>query len=315
MRRVPIVMVCVLLFSALPVAHGQGMQGPSWEMGWVTDVDPKYIVDLEEDWDLTGELVVYVKNDGPTSVNVELTYDYDENGPFRFNGPESISVGGNGNETFTIAIIGADADTVRAFSPSSVVEFTVTGDEKVGESSLRSQVIEADVTVPRMYRLIPDVVEPTDTLFAGSWVDFTLEVSNMGNTQDAITAGDAVIRGCPHLLVSGLDQLENKVVQVTNAKGDNKASFTLRLEAGSTHQERSCEVSIVVQSEGDGSERSSTFDVQVKAPAADEIVVEESDEEGNSPPLPETSSLPGFVFLEVMLVLVFVTLVRRRVSQ
>ena len=74
MRRVPIVMVCVLLFSALPVVQGQGMQGPSWEMGWVTDVDPKYIVDLEEDWDLTGELVVYVKNDGPTSVNVCLLY-------------------------------------------------------------------------------------------------------------------------------------------------------------------------------------------------------------------------------------------------
>ena len=57
------------------------------------------------------------------------------------------------------------------------------------------------------------------------------------------------------------------------------------------------------------------FDVQVKAPAADETVVEESDEEGNSPSLPETSSLPGFAFLEVMLALVFVTLLRRRASE
>ena len=111
----------------------------------------------------------------------------------------------------------------------------------------------------------------------------------------------------------GSSDTDTVSMRVTNLH--RPASFTLRLEAGSTHQERSCEVSIVVQSEGDGSERSSTFDVQVKAPAADEIVVEESDEEGSSPSLPETSSLPGFVFLEVMLVLVFVTLVRRRVSQ
>ena len=43
------------------------------EMGWVTDVDPKYLVDLEEDWDLTGELVIYVANDGPAALNLALS--------------------------------------------------------------------------------------------------------------------------------------------------------------------------------------------------------------------------------------------------
>ena len=45
---VPFLLIISLL-SALPVAQAQDMQGPSWEMGWVTDVDPKYIVDLEDD--------------------------------------------------------------------------------------------------------------------------------------------------------------------------------------------------------------------------------------------------------------------------
>ena len=49
-------MVFGLLLASCP-AWGQAIDGPSWEMGWVTDVDPKYVVDLEEDWDLTGELV------------------------------------------------------------------------------------------------------------------------------------------------------------------------------------------------------------------------------------------------------------------
>ena len=103
---------------------------------------------------------------------------------------------------------------------------------------MRSQEISADITVPRMYRLVPEAIEPVDTLFAGSWVDFTLEVSNLGNTQDAITTGEATIRSCPHLSVAGLDQLENQVVAVTNTNGENKAEFTLRLEASSSHQER-----------------------------------------------------------------------------
>ena len=128
-----------------------------------------------------------------------------------------------------------------------------------------------------MYRLVPNAVEPTDVLFAGSWVDFSLEVSNLGNTQDAITMGEATIRSCSHLSVTGLEQLENTVVQVTNANGDNKATFTLRLEASSSHQERSCEVSIAVESEGDNNKRSSTINVNVNAPAADDPVVSEDD--------------------------------------
>jgi len=232
---VAVLLILLVVMSVVPTAQGQDMQGPSWEMGWVTDVDPKYTVELEEDWDLSGELVVFVSNDGPTAVNLDLTYDHDD-GPFSFDGPDSIEVGGNSNDTFTVSITGGDADTVRAFSPSSTVELTITAEEKVGDSTLRNQELSADVTVPRMYRLVPDAVEPTDTLFAGSWVDFTLEVSNLGNTQDAITTGKATVRSCPHLSVAGLEQLENTVVQVTDAEGTNKATFTLRLEASSTHQ-------------------------------------------------------------------------------
>ena len=310
MKHILPMLITVALLSCVPVSQAQDMQGPSWEMGWVTDVDPKYVVDLEDDWDLTGELVVFVSNDGPAALNLDITYDYDEDGPFSFDGPDSIEVAGNTNDTFRISITGAESDVVRAFSPSSSVELVVLGEEKVGDSTLRSQEVSADVTVPRMYRLMPNAVAPTDVLFAGSWVDFTLEVSNLGNTQDAITTGEATVRSCPHLTVTGLDQLDDTVVQVTNANGDNKATFTLRLEASSSHQERTCEVSIAVESEGDNTQRSSTFNVDVKAPSTDEPVVSEDDvNEGDAGSLSTSDSLPWLSTSEAVLALLLAWMV------
>ena len=310
MKHILPMLITVALLSCVPVSQAQDMQGPSWEMGWVTDVDPKYIVDLEDDWDLTGELVVFVSNDGPAALNLDITYDYDEDGPFSFDGPDSIEVAGNTNDTFRISITGAESDVVRAFSPSSSVELVVLGEEKVGDSTLRSQEVSADVTVPRMYRLMPNAVAPTDVLFAGSWVDFTLEVSNLGNTQDAITTGEATVRSCPHLTVTGLDQLDDTVVQVTNANGDNKATFTLRLEASSSHQERTCEVSIAVESEGDNTQRSSTFNVDVKAPSTDEPVVSEDDvNEGDAGSLSTSDSLPWLSTSEAVVALLLAWMV------
>ena len=305
-------MFCLLfLLSTLPSAAGQDVQGPSWEMGWVTDVDPKYLVELEEDWDLTGELVIYVSNDGPAELNLDITYDYDEDGPFEFDGPESVSVSGNTNDTFTVSITGGSAEEVRSFSPNSKIELTVVGSEQVGSSSLRSEEIQADISVPRMFRLVPTLVEPSDTLFAGSWVEFTLDVSNLGNTQDAITKGEATIRSCPHLSVTGLEQLENTVVQVTDSSGSNKASFTLRLEASSSHQERTCEVSLAVTSEGDESQRSSTINIDVKAPTVDDDTpVFDDEDEGSSDAT--DSNLMWLSFVEVLLVMVGSVVVLRR---
>ena len=312
MKQIGAFLTIMLLLCSLPAVQGQDMQGPSWEMGWVTDVDPKYTVDLEEDWDLTGELVIFVSNEGPAALNLDLTYDYDEDGPFSFDGPESVEVSGNTNDTFTVSITGAEADIVRAFSPSSSIELKVVGEEKVGDSTLRNQELEADITVPRMYRLVPEAIQPTEDLFAGSWVEFTLEVSNLGNTQDAITMGEATIRSCPHLSVSGLEQLENTVVQVTNEKGDNKAVFTLRLEASSSHQERTCEVMLSVQSEGDNAQRSSTFNMAVSAPSTEETNTPDQSDDDDAPILSDSSSLPWLSMTEMLVVFFLAMMALRR---
>ena len=74
MKQLGVLLGVMVLMCSFPAAQGQDMQGPSWEMGWVTDVDPKYTVELEEDWDLTGELVIFVSNEGPAALNLDLTY-------------------------------------------------------------------------------------------------------------------------------------------------------------------------------------------------------------------------------------------------
>ncbi|MDA7463749.1 hypothetical protein N9M83_01140 [Candidatus Poseidonia alphae] len=304
MRKTYLVLLAFLLSLTLPLSSAQEFNPPSWELGWDTDMDSTYLVDLEDDWDLTGELVFYINNEQTGELNIDMTYDYDEDGPFDFDGPDSVSVGGSSNKSFSISISGADAETVRAFSPSSSIKLTVLAQETVGETPVRDNEIEGDISTPRMYQLLPEVQLPTDTLFSGSWVDFTLEVSNLGNNQDAITSGEATIRSCPHLSVTGLDSLEGTVVAVTDENGTGVVSFTLRLEATSSHQERTCEVSISILSEGDGTTRSSTMNVNVEAPQSTDNSGDSSDDTANDDKTSTGSeSMPALSLIEIFFVL------------
>ena len=304
MRMAILLILTFILSISLPLSSAQQLEPPSWELGWDTDMDSTYLVDLEEDWDLTGELVFYINNERTGELNIDLTYDYDEEGPFEFDGPDSVSVGGSSNESFSITISGGDAETVRAFSPSSSIKLILQAQETVGETPVGDNEIEGEISTPRMYHLAPEVLLPTDTLFSGSWVEFTLEVSNLGNNQDAITSADATIRSCPHLSVTGLDSLEGTVVGVTDQNGTGVLSFTLRLEATSSHQERTCEVSISILSEGDGNTRSSSMNVKVEAPQSSDS---SGDSDGSGEDDDMTSkgseSMPALSMIEIFSVI------------
>lgn len=257
----------VFMLSLAPHASAQ-IEPPSWELGWATNMDSTYLVDLDGDWDVAGELVLYVNNERSNELNLLLTYDADDSAPFEFDGPESVTISASSNESFTITITGGNADDVRAFSPSSRVTLTVSAEERLGEASMSTQEIDGDISVPRVYMLMPTLTEPDNTLFAGSWVEFQLNVRNFGNTQDAITTGQATIRSCPHLSVVGLEDVENIIVPVTATDGEGVV-FTLRLEATASHQERTCEITISVGSEGDARSRSANMNVAVVAPQTD----------------------------------------------
>ncbi|MCH1540412.1 MAG: hypothetical protein L7S56_03130 [Candidatus Poseidonia sp.] len=305
----------LLLVGMMPLAQAQVPSGGSWELGWATDMDSTYTVDLEDDWDLTGTLVMYIDNTRANEVSVDFTYEYDEDGPFVIDGPESASISANTNDTITITITGASADEVRAFSPTSKLSLKITAEETLGETSVNTQEIEGDISTPRMYRLLPNANQPTDVLYAGSWVEFNLEVSNMGNIQDAIVSAEASIRGCPHLSVTGLESLKNSVVDVTDIGGNEPANYVLRLEASISHQERGCDVTVALESEGDGNTRSSTMTVQVVAPKENSANSDTEDGASEDDETSDSSSLPWIHPIEIFFVVFLTSLLIRRFEQ
>ena len=312
--KTPTLLLVLLLLAFIPHhAIGQDPQTPSWELGWETDMDTKYVVDLEEDWDLTGELFFYIDNSRMTEVNLEIVYDYDEDGPFNFDGPESVTVGGGANESFEITITGAEAETVRLFSPTSRITLTITVQETIGTTNVATQEIEGDVTTPRQFRLSPTMISPEDDLFPGSWVEFKLTIENWGNHQDAITSAKADIKLCPHLSVTGLDELEGAMLPVTSST-TSVQTFTLRYEASSSHPQRTCEVTISVTSEGNQQSYSASTTIDVNAPEQNSVQDDNSGTDNtNENDGTSTSSLPFISLLDTILIF-FLTFVyyRRR---
>ena len=99
---------------------------------------------------------------------------------------------------------------------------------------------------------------------------------------------------------------------IENEKGDNKAVFTLRLEASSSHQERTCEVMLSVQSEGDNAQRSSTFNMAVSAPSTEETNTPDQSDDDDAPILSDSSSLPWLSMTEMLVVFFLAMMALRR---
>ncbi len=267
LTRISAVSVLLLLsLCAVPPAAAQSpIEGPSWTLGWTTDMDSPYIVELDIDWDAEGEIVAYIENTRMTQLQIELTYDFDSWVPFTFSGPDSLSVGANANESFTLKFGSLDDDDTREYSPSNTTRLTVSAEEKVGDTSASTQEIEGDLGVPQVFDLRPDVTLPEEKLHAGSWIEISAQIVNNGNSKDAVKEASVQFRSCPHLSMDGVIDLANTVVETTDAQGGKNTFVTLRIDASESQQQRVCEVTLSLVSEGDDIGRSTTFDLEVQA--------------------------------------------------
>ena len=65
-QSILVILLALLLggsvMSSLPVHAQSPIDGPSWTLGWATDMDSKYIVEMDLDWDADGEITAYVEN-------------------------------------------------------------------------------------------------------------------------------------------------------------------------------------------------------------------------------------------------------------
>ena len=264
------VMLVPMLFSA--TVAGQ-FETPSWELGWDTDMDEPYVVDLDGNrWSIEDELLFYVDNTRMSQVSLVITVEISASGvaesdlPITAETDEEISIGANSNETFAVYLNSQTKDLVRSFDTSKRIQITITAEEQsTSGQQVSSKEIDGDIELPKIHSLIPEVASITKKIDAGTGMDHTLILKNEGNHQDAVLEANVEIRGCVHLSVVGLEELEGTIVKPTGVNGNTAYEAQIRLEASSSHPTRSCEVTISVVSEGDGKERSSTFEVSVEA--------------------------------------------------
>jgi len=284
----------------------------SWELGWVTDVDGNYEVEMEADWDISGELVIFIENSRQSELNVNFDLEWDSDIPFIVDGPETGTVAGGENLSFTFTLTDNSALDIRSFSPSDTYVLTLTAEEVVSDQTVSSQDLDAGVKLPKNFNLQPDSIED-QSMYSDTWIEVEVLVSNWGNYRDAVTSADIEIRSCPNLKAEGLEQFDNLVVEPTDIDNNVAKGFNVKFVASASHPDRTCEVTFSVISEGDERVRSTTFDLTVSAV---EVVVDDQSSDGGSSGgdgLSEnTSNLAWFGLYELLFIILFATYASKR---
>ena len=228
---------------------------------------------------------------------------------------EEISIASQENKTFPVELLSSNPDDVRGFSPDTSFSIKITATETAGTAELESKDIEADLKVPRSHKLVPEATTPTYAVSAGTWVEATLHLNNMGNSVDAAKAVEADVRSCPLLDIKGLDSVLNVQVKPTGVNGQEAESFTFRIEPSSAHPSRTCEVTISVTSEGDNNQRSVVFDVEIQEAGDSDSDSNSGTDSGSSSSGSrdgDSSALPSLSFLMTFILVGIAALTRSK---
>ena len=190
---------CVLV-AVLPIGHAQFPANNEWEFGWDTDVEPSYDLELDGDkWEIEDTLVFYVDNPRLNDLSLTITVEFENDvDVLETSYSESISVGSQSNETFSIELSTSDAEKVRSHSPSEKIAMIVTAEESAAGGAGSPKEIDADLNVPRYHKLLPEVSLVATQLMQERGLKKRL-LNNMGNTVDAASKIEADIRNCHSL--------------------------------------------------------------------------------------------------------------------
>jgi hypothetical protein len=256
----------LLLLGFIPNSSAQFPDNSPWEFGWETDVEPSYELMLDGDkWEIEDILYFYVENTRMNDLSLTISVEFDsEDELLEATFDEEISIASQENKTFSVELLSSNPDDVRGFSTDTSFSVKITATETAGSAEISDKEIDADLKVPRSHKLIPEATTPTYAISAGTWVEATLHLNNMGNSVDAAKAIEAEVRSCPLLDITGLDSALNVQVQPTGINGQEAESFTFRIEPSSAHPSRTCEVTISITSEGNNIQRSVVFDIEIQ---------------------------------------------------
>lgn len=265
MKQIAWMLFTLLIVAMLPSAHAQFPANNEWEFGWDTEVEPSYDLELDgEKWEIEDTLVFFVDNPRINDLTLSITVEFDDDVDFiETTFEESITVSSQSNETFSIELSTSDVEKVRSHSPNDKITLVVTAEESTAGTPGTSKEIDANLNVPRYHKLMPEVTLLASSVDAGTWIEETLILRNMGNSVDAASKIEANIRSCPLLEIEGLEGGEDTQIQPTDVNGNLPAEVQFRIAPSTAHSSKTCEVTLIVTSEGNGLERSVSFTIDV----------------------------------------------------
>jgi len=137
----------------------------------------------------------------------------------------------------------------------------------------------------------------------------------MGNSVDAASKIEANIRSCPLLEIEGLEGGEDTQIQPTDVNGNLPAEVQFRIAPSTAHSSKTCEITLIVKSEGNGLERSVSFTIDVDESGGNQGT--NSGDTGSSssnsgPDSGGSSALPTLGTQTLIILLGFVALFQRK---
>lgn len=292
-----------LPFIGLANAQDQ-VEIPSWEVGWETNMDGVYELELSGQEDIMDSVEFFVANERMVDLNLEISIEWDESDiPIELEYDESISVAASDNQTFTIEI--SDV-TGYAFerSPTQSMTLLLSAQEVALEQAIATQEIDAELAVPSVFELAIESQSKDEILYAGSSVEYTIMVTNNGNGKDVIKMPESSVKSCPSVTIEGLDAMKD--IELVNS---STKEYDIRITASSSQPERMCEITISIKSAGNGQIVSTIFQVEVVSNSAndDDRVIPNNDQpsDDSNTQLTETNTLNFLGIYEIILIVFF----------
>ena len=296
---------CLLSLPFIGLANAQDqVEIPSWEVGWETNMDGVYELELSGQEDIMDSVEFFVANERMVDLNLEISIEWDESDiPIELEYDESISVAASDNQTFTIEI--SDV-TGYAFerSPTQSMTLLLSAQEVALEQAIATQEIDAELAVPSVFELAIESQSKDEILYAGSSVEYTIMVTNNGNGKDVIKMPESSVKSCPSVTIEGLDAMKD--IELVNS---STKEYDIRITASSSQPERMCEITISIKSAGNGQIVSTIFQVEVVSNSAndDDRVIPNDDEpsDDSETQLTETNTLNFLGIYEIILTVFF----------
>ena len=296
---------CLLSLPFIGLANAQDqVEIPSWEVGWETNMDGVYELELSGQEDIMDSVEFFVANERMVDLNLEISIEWDESDiPIELEYDESISVAASDNQTFTIEI--SDV-TGYAFerSPTQSMTLLLSAQEVALEQAIATQEIDAELAVPSVFELAIESQSKDEILYAGSSVEYTIMVTNNGNGKDVIKMPESSVKSCPSVTIEGLDAMKDIELHNSSTK-----EYDIRITASSSQPERMCEITISIKSAGNGQIVSTIFQVEVVSNSAndDDRVIPNNDQpsDDSDTQLTETNTLNFLGIYEIILIVFF----------